>query len=46
LEGSNVNTVHEMAEMIANFRNFESNQKVVSAYDEMLQRAANDIARM
>ncbi len=45
LEGSNVNTIHEMAEMIANFRNFESNQKVVSAYDEILQRAVNDIAR-
>jgi len=45
LEGSNVNTVREMAEMIANFRNFESNQKVVSAYDELLQRAVNDIAR-
>ncbi len=46
LEGSNVNTIREMVEMITAFRVYESNQKVVKAYDELLQRAVNDIGTL
>ncbi len=43
LESSNVNTIKEMVEMINSYRNYESNQKIVKAYDDILQRAVNDI---
>ena len=43
LESSNVNSIKEMVEMISNFRSYESNQKIVKAYDDILQRAVNDI---
>ncbi|WP_130805754.1 flagellar hook-basal body protein [Senegalia massiliensis] len=46
LEGSNVETVKEMVEMISTMRGYESNQKVVKSYDEILQKAVNDIARI
>ncbi|MCD5410336.1 MAG: flagellar hook-basal body complex protein [Clostridiales bacterium] len=46
LESSNVNTIREMVELINIHRTFESNQKVVRAYDEMLQKAVNDIGRI
>lgn len=46
LEGSNVNPIKEMVEMISSYRNYESNQKVVKAYDELLQRAVNDIGKL
>lgn len=46
LEGSNVNVIKEMVEMITAYRNYESNQKVVKAYDELLQRAVNDIGKL
>ncbi|MBN4050692.1 MAG: flagellar basal body rod protein [Alkaliphilus sp.] len=46
LESSNVNTIKEMVELINIHRTFESNQKVVRAYDEMLQKAVNDIGRI
>lgn len=44
LEGSNVDTIREMTSMIEVYRNYESNQKVVSAYDEIMQKAVNEIA--
>ncbi|MGV8145800.1 MAG: flagellar hook-basal body complex protein [Alkaliphilus sp.] len=46
LESSNVNTIREMVELINIHRTFESNQRVVRAYDEMLQKAVNDIGRV
>ncbi|MCC5909639.1 MAG: flagellar hook-basal body protein [Clostridiaceae bacterium] len=46
LETSNVNAIQEMVQMISSLRNYESNQKVVQAYDEMLQRAVNDIGKV
>lgn len=46
LEGSNVNPVREMVEMINIYRTYESNQKVVRSYDELLQRAVNDIGKL
>lgn len=45
IEGSNVEAVDQMVEMINVMRAYESNQKVVQTYDEMLQRAVNDIGR-
>lgn len=46
LETSNVDSMKEMVDMISTMRNYESNQKVVQAYDEILGKAVNDIARV
>lgn len=46
LENSNVNPVEEMVDMITSLRLYESNQKVVQAYDDILQKAVNDIGRV
>lgn len=46
LEASNTNPIQEMVEMITVLRNYESNQKVVQAYDEILQKAVNDVGRI
>ncbi|MBV1872403.1 MAG: flagellar basal-body rod protein FlgG [Gammaproteobacteria bacterium] len=40
LEGSNVNVVEELVNMIATQRTYEMNSKVVSTADQMLQQAA------
>jgi len=45
LESSNVESIKEMVEMISTMRNYESNQKVVQAYDGILEKAVNEIAR-
>jgi len=39
LEGSNVNSTREMVRMIETVRQFEAGQKIIQAYDEMLDRA-------
>ena len=41
LEGSNVNVVDEMVNMISTQRSYESNSKVVQAADQMLQYSNN-----
>lgn len=41
LEGSNVNMVEEMVNMISTQRSYESNSKVVQAADQMLQYSNN-----
>ncbi len=46
LENSNVDSIKEMIEMITLFRGYESNQKVVRAYDESIGRAVNDIGAL
>lgn len=46
LEGSNVDPINEMVNMINIMRSYESSNKVVKAYDEMLQRAVNDIGKL
>jgi flagellar basal-body rod protein FlgF len=46
LEGSNVNPVREMTEMIAATRTFESTQKAIQAYDQMAGKAVNDVPRL
>lgn len=45
LEGSNVNGVREMVEMIAVVRQYEANQKAISHQDETLAKAVNEVAR-
>ncbi|MBB6216359.1 flagellar basal-body rod protein FlgG [Anaerosolibacter carboniphilus] len=46
LEGSNVDSVKEMVEMITLFRNYESNQRMIKAYDDTLQKTVNDIGKV
>jgi flagellar basal-body rod protein FlgF len=46
LEASNVDTVKEMVEMIATARNYEINAKLLTAQDESLRHAVNDIGRV
>lgn len=46
LEHSNVNSIDEMVDMIAMYRGFESDQKVINAYDQIMQKAANDIGKV
>lgn len=45
LEGSNVNPVEEMVNMITTMRNYESNQKLVQIHDQTLGKAVNDIGK-
>jgi flagellar basal-body rod protein FlgG len=46
LESSNVNSVKEMINMINVNRDFETNQKVLTTYDEMLDKAVNSIGNV
>ncbi|KXG76274.1 flagellar hook-basal body protein [Thermotalea metallivorans] len=46
LEGSNVDAVKEMIEMITLFRNYESNQRMIKAYDDTLQKTVNEIGKV
>lgn len=46
LEGSNVNPVKEMVKMIELYRDFESAQRVVKAYDDNLSKAVTEIGRI
>lgn len=45
LEGSNVNTVQEMSNLIKAQRNFESIQKVMKTYDSMAAKSYNEIGK-
>ncbi len=46
LEKSNVNPIREMVEMIQLARNYESNQRIIQAYDKILDKAINEIGRV
>jgi len=46
IELSNVNVVSEMVNMIAGYRAYEANSKVVQAHDTLLDKAANEVARV
>ncbi|AOT70059.1 flagellar hook-basal body protein [Geosporobacter ferrireducens] len=46
LENSNVDAVKEMIEMITLFRNYESNQKMIKAYDDTLQKVVNEVGKV
>ncbi|MNX69168.1 Flagellar basal-body rod protein FlgG [compost metagenome] len=46
LEHSNVNVVTEMVSMMTANRAYGFGQKVISAHDQILQKAANDLGRI
>ncbi len=46
LEASNINAVKEMVNMITAFRTYEANQRVISAYDEVIGKAVNEVGRV
>lgn len=46
LEGSNVNIVREMTDMISATRTFESAQKVIQAYDQMAGKVVNEVPKL
>jgi flagellar basal-body rod protein FlgG len=46
LEGSNVNLIRNMAQMISSYRIFEADQKALTAQDQTLDRAVNDVGRV
>jgi len=46
LEESNVNVVTAMVELIAAYRSYESNQRVIQAYDQTLGKAVNELGRV
>ena len=46
LEGSNVNIVREMTDMITATRTFESTQKAIQAYDTMNGKSVNEIPKL
>lgn len=46
LEMSNVNVISDMVNMIANYRNYEINGKVVQAHDQLLGKAANEVGKV
>jgi flagellar basal-body rod protein FlgF len=45
VEGSNVNIVQEMSDMISTTRVFESTQKAIKAFDMMNQKLVNEVPR-
>ncbi len=46
LEGSNVETVSEMVQMIENSRYFEACQKVILSFNDLTSKAANELGRI
>lgn len=46
LEGSNMNSISGMVEMINLLREFEAGQKAIKMQDEMLEKAATEIGRV
>lgn len=46
LESSNANSADIMAQMIASFRNYEADSKVVHAIESTLDKAVNQVARV
>ncbi|WP_053218130.1 flagellar hook-basal body protein [Virgibacillus senegalensis] len=46
LEGSNVDSMRAMTEMMEAYRSFETNQKVLKAYDISMEKAVNEIGRV
>ncbi|MFK2825595.1 flagellar hook-basal body protein [Bacillus sp. B190/17] len=46
VEGSNVDTARTMTDMMSAYRTFEANQKLLTAYDRSMEKAANEIGRV
>lgn len=45
LENSNVNSIRQMIEMISVTRSYDTNQKALTAHDETLEKAVNELAK-
>jgi len=46
LEQSNVDPIKEMVEMMTLYRGYESNQRIIQAYDQTTEKAVNEIGRI
>lgn len=46
LETSNINAVKEMVNMITAFRSYEANQRIITAYDEVIGKSVNEVGRV
>ncbi|MDV6378254.1 flagellar hook-basal body protein [Sporosarcina sp. GW1-11] len=46
LEDSNVDAARAMTDMLAAYRAFEANQKVLQAYDRSMEKAVNEVGRV
>ncbi|GGB52156.1 flagellar hook-basal body complex protein FlhO [Lentibacillus populi] len=46
LERSNVDALQAMTQMMESYRSFETNQRVLKAYDESMSKAVNEIGRL
>ncbi|OMP66602.1 flagellar hook-basal body protein [Domibacillus epiphyticus] len=46
LEGSTTDAARTMTDMLTAYRAFEANQKVLTAYDRSMEKAANEIGRV
>jgi len=46
LEISNVNVIGEMVNLIANYRTYEINGKVVQSHDQLIGKAVNEVGRL
>jgi len=46
IEDTNVSSMKEMIELLSAYRNYETSQRVVKAYDETIAKAANEIGRI
>ena len=46
LEGSNVDMIRNMVQMISSYRNFEADQKALQAQDETLDKAVNQVGKI
>ena len=46
VEGSTVDVSRSMTDMLAAYRTFEANQKILQAYDRSMEKAVNEIGRV
>lgn len=46
LEGSNVNIIKNMVDMISNYRSYEADQKALLSQDETLEKAVSEIGKV
>jgi len=46
IEGSNVDESQTMTEMMAAYRSFEANQKMLQAYDRSMDKAVNEVGKL
>ena len=46
IEQSNVDLTQTMTDMMKTYRGFESNQKIIQAYDRSMEKAVNEIGRV